>query len=342
MNGQPRSHEATKPRRAPAAFTMIELLVVIVVIALLIAIIAGVSTRVINNQRVALTQQIMSNVSLGIEQFAQTDPLAIRYNDKRQPTFGAFPPYELNNRMKKGSVAQLMDPLAKQVNNRLARRFGEDLLNHINQAPHPDDISVDPDDAQRRYDDNRALYVYLKRYVPEALSSIPDKFLQPLSKVPEFVKTTHEKKSEDISSLTILGIHDAWGVPLNYMLYARIDVALDTVSGNPEFKISERMPAVMSYGVSREVYDRRLSLGQDPTQWLFSAAFPAPDANGPYSGIDDSSRRQFWLDGVMADANSPKETQAGWVRMVEEIGAIKGSGGAPLTYGYLPDPKQDK
>ena len=65
----------TRPAHAPAGFTLIELLVVIVIIGLLIALVTTVGGKMIHQQKVRNTLQIMETTKLAIDQFATEKPL---------------------------------------------------------------------------------------------------------------------------------------------------------------------------------------------------------------------------------------------------------------------------
>lgn len=129
------------------------------------------------------------------------------------------------------------------------------------------------------FDDNRALAAYLQAFVPDAVEQIPANARRPLD--PQFRDYINPSgtggtpgDAVDGGSTPggvpiaadgipdwedVLGIHDAWGVPLDYMLMARVQWSerRNPQSGIPEigYRIVERKPVLRSLGVDRERYD---------------------------------------------------------------------------------------
>jgi len=321
------------PRRAARGFSLVELLVVIAVIGLLIAAIVGIANVAVHNQKVRNTHAIMKNVTLAIDQFKEEDPLRLVYNG-RNPTFGPYPPYQLYRPAPSDpnsvAVALEFDPPGP-LGNLLVNRFGRDFLN--NDRPSAALVRIDTADrAQRTNDDIRALYTYLKILMPSALAQVPDSALKPLSSQYEFVNPTGDTSNRQAEQ-RILGIHDAWGVPLDYLLYVKVEWGV-RADGTTAVKIMDRIHVLRSRGISREVYDVQqndLQAPRDPSNWIFSTDFPSPVCNR-----DNSS---FWADGVFDTSGTPAQIVArnGWARVV-------GIGPPPTNredYGYVPDLERD-
>jgi hypothetical protein len=113
----------------------------------------------------------------------------------------------------------------------------------------------------------------------------------------------------------VLAIHDAWGVPLDYMLYVKCEWKLyvdrwnNTVQG---FRVTERRPVLRSLGIKREVYDATVSATPtpsdrkfDPAQWLFSESLSTPLA-----GVTD------YRTGMLPPNPNPVASANGWARAV--------------------------
>jgi len=315
-------------RRAARGFSLVELLVVIAVIGLLIAAIVGVANVAIHNQKVRNTRAIMKNVTLALDQFKEEDPLRLVYNGKN-PTFGPYPPYQLANAPDTANQNSLVYNLEGNppgpLGNLLANRFGRDFLN--NDRPPIALVDIDRADRQRTNDDIRALYTYLKILMPSALAQVPDSALKPLNpQYHEFVNPTGDTSNRQAEQ-RILGIHDAWGVPLDYLLYVKLEwrIRPDPNTGTevPGVKIVDRVPVLRSRGISRDVYDVQQQALQnneqpvvDASKWIFSAAFPSPPASPP--------NMNFWEDGIF----DGDQDDNGWARAV----------GLAEDYSYVPGP----
>lgn len=346
------AHARARPQRPAPAFTLVEMLVVIVILGVLIAIVIAVAGHVVYNQKAALTRTIQQNLLTAIDEFAVLDPLRAVYNTastetisnvRRRPTFGPYPPYPLFRRGDPGprTVVGTLEPKELlplsnggrgQPTNELADRVHRDLFNYDANAR----VTIDPQDP--RNDDNRALYVYLRRYVPDALARIPDRFLAKLTDDPvnQDIIDGNTRDGSGAARYDVLGILDAWGVPLDYLLYVKLEAVTD-LRGASAWTIADRKPALRSLGVSRDVYDtygRTIDLvpgGTNYDERIWSSDLPMPEAGGPYpGGVNDSARQRFWADGVLG---APDPARNGWARAVQA---------GKFAYGFLPDPKQDK
>ena len=320
---KPIQTDGCRPDLRPArGFSLVELLVVIAVIGLLIAAVVGIANVAIDNQKVRNTHAIMNNVTLAIDQFKEEDPLRLIYNGKN-PTFGPYPPYQLYGGppFPNDSV-----PLALEANPPgnagLVSRFARDLVGLASPYnPSLDQVTIDSDPAQLGNHDVRALYTYMKVLMPSALTQVPDSALQPLSSVYEFVNPTGIS-SNTAAQERILAIHDAWGVPLDYLLYVKVEWGV-RADGTVGVKITDRVHVLRSRGISRELYDVQQqdnAAPRDPSKWIFSTAFPSP--------LADAANTTFWLDGVFR-AGSPSGN--GWARAVAQA----------EDYGYVPDLERD-
>jgi len=73
----------------------VELLVVIFVIGVLTALLVGVGSAAITNNKRSQTRTVMNNLTLAIEQFAQENPFRMLYDRRGAATFGPYPAYQL-------------------------------------------------------------------------------------------------------------------------------------------------------------------------------------------------------------------------------------------------------
>ncbi len=322
MDGQQRGRRAHDLRPA-RGFTLVELLVVIAVIGLLTAIVAWVASRAVGNQKVAATQSIMSNVSLALDQFREENPLKALYDKRGAATFGAFPPYQLDRpSAANNSVAAILESVTVQPagnSGTLADRLARDLLNNPSAASNNQLVALNSagDVVANTHDDNRALFTYLRVHAASILAQVPPTAIKPLGSAAEFVNPSGNVALED-RRVEVLGIHDAFGVPLDYLLHVKLDRGI-LADGNTGFRVVDRVPVLRSRGVSREHFDSQMQAfrqSNDPkflekANWIWSPAFPSPAA-----AVD--------AQGVLTGSNS---AASGWVR-ARALGE---------SYGYVPD-----
>ena len=318
---------------------MIELLVVIGVLALLIALVIGVASKAIRQQKVRNTQQIMQNVRLALEQFATEDPLRNIYDQPGAGTFGKYPPYPLQTPANAwptppASVAGVVEPASLPGSNTLANRLHRDLGRRNGNVN--DWVSIGAEREGYTYpdglDDNRALAAYLQVFSPGSMKLIPDNARKPLfPNAHDYVNPSGNGTTPGRDGIVdVLGIHDAWGVPLDYMIYAKLEWGVVQQSGGGEiagWKVVERRPVLRSRGVKREVYDAWVQSNPDdptsrtpqlnpPSKWIFSEALPKPWFGGEPS--------QLQTDGTIGFSGA---NLGGWVRVV----------GLADDYAYRPD-----
>lgn len=345
------------------AFTLIEVLIVIVVIGVLIAVLGLVGSRVIRGQKVNLTLSTMRGVKLAIDQFASENPLGGTYDRRAGPTFGPYPPYQIVGTYRTGGppptnvreAVESRDPAllgsspAPGLIDSLRSRLWRDLSNRqggITDWVRVLDTSQSQFQSQRHNNDIRALYVYLRVHAGESLTQVPPSALQPLDPSnPEYVNPKGTGPNPGLVNntwLDVLGIHDAWGVPLDYFLYVKLEFSLPPAGsgaalGTPQWRVVERVPVLRSRGIQREVYDRWLEQlrnnsnalpldGRDT--WILSDALPAPQAQR------DSAT--FWSTGTFLP-NSGGPEVAGWARAVGEGDLVTSvSQTDPRAFGYVP------
>lgn len=337
-----------RTRSTRSAFTLTELLIVIAVLGLLVSLIVTGVSAAVGAQKRAYTQQILRTTALAAERFAEDDPLRMVYDKRDGATFGPYPPYQLDRASVlnvRTNVARIVSgltatssPMAINAEQDLSIRFARDLLGYSLGAPSSDEVSItergDFNSPARRDDDNRALYTYMRALTPDAIAQVPANAIQPLTypkelidplsqppALPEFVNTGDvSAATAELSRTEILGIHDAWGVPLDYMLYVKIEWDVSVAA----YRVTERRPAFRSRGISREQYDLWLqdpagtnALFNQPQNWLWSEPLPRP-----YVDIEDPVAGTIHVENPPSIAN-------GWSRAVADMHAAD-------DYKYLP------
>lgn len=310
------------PRRH--AFSAVELLVAIFVISLLITLVVSVSSRGLEVQRRRNTAQIMSNVTLALEQFATLNPLESVYDRRDGASFGPYPAYQMYYQGGyRSSLAGAVEPGSSPAFNSLARRIQFDIARDQASA-----VNIDAD----HHDDNRALYAYLRAFDPEGLALIPEgslKRLTPTRATAELVNTHGESVGGSGNypdgTFDVLGIHDGWGVPLDYALYVR--VAWGRVRDNDGdwgagWKVVERRPVLRSRGITREQFDawidprgRRTPAEDDPSieRQLEQSAIWSEPLPQPWASFVNANSGQL-PGSPPGPANQP--TVSGWARLV--------------------------
>ncbi len=321
------------------AFTLVEVLVVIVVVSLLIAVIGLVGIKVVHHQKVALTETIIKDVKMAIDRFAELDPLKSVYDRAREEpgpdltwntsddlvrTFGPYPPYTLANA---GSgVASIMEP-SYPAN--LEVRLSRDLSGNPSLATPNGYVDIE---WGSRNDDIRALYAYLAIYARDTLSSIPDSAKKPLADRtsppggPEMVNPAGDGtgSSPGPGAIDVLGIYDAWGVPLDYFLYVKLEWDGLANAGAGAWRVTQRIPVLHSWGITREEYDAEINGTDalDPELWVVSDPFPSPAA----AAVN-------WQDGTLSGTGA---AASGWTRALGAGDLRIVPGNKDKSFGYVP------
>ncbi|MBI5864433.1 MAG: type II secretion system protein [Planctomycetes bacterium] len=329
-----RGSRTTALQARPRGFTLIELLVVIAILVLLAGLIASGASRLFNQQKIRSTQQTMSNILLAIDNFSRENPLRLRYDRREGATFGAYPPYMLANRSfpVPTPIARVADLFDGDIDVRgdytLTYRLGRDLGDTTpanSGATNWVALASTPQDSVN--DDNRSLYAYLAAYSPASLELVSERARQPLSSAAEYVNlrgdgtTTTNPNRRDV-----LGFVDAWGVPLDYALYVKVDWGATRNLGNgvptTGFRVIDRVPMLRSHGIEREKYDQWVnSNSQNPSQRVASLLDPAreiltgelPKPFARLATADLSANPQI---GILDDSNSGQQRAAGWLKLV--------------------------
>jgi type II secretory pathway pseudopilin PulG len=255
--------------RQPRAFTLIELIVVIGVLILLAGLIIGGASHALRIQRIAATRAILNNLTTAISQFQAEAPLATTYNVRGSTTFGTLPPYMLAGARQANHVADLIEPSATTTNfnNRLGDRLTRDWGGTINDAPQYARIATETmnNSLLGRDDDNRSLYIYLKTFSPGTISQVSDSYMKRLVPAdPQFRHDYFNPKGEGVNLaqqedvLDVLAFHDSWGVPLDYVMFAKLGWNARANGGQGEYTIVERRGVIRSRGLDRESYDARV------------------------------------------------------------------------------------
>ena len=333
-------HQGNEERCARrSAFTLVELLVVIVVIGVLLTLLITVGGKVFHGQKVAATKVIMQTVQLAIDQFAAEDPLKVVYNNSklRYPgsnlilgrTFGPYPPYQLKNAAQGSySVAGALEPahalsggIQDSLQYRLYRDLGRGQDSFTQKWVAIQSEKKYPNGDRNDDNDIRALYAYLAAYTPDALSQIPEASIKPLLPgTPEFINPSGQGTAPGANGLIdVFGIYDAWGVPLDYFLQVKLEYKMapprpgdPQSTWKPTWVVTDRVPVLRSRGASAEVVAAAVeahSHGDDsllqPQNWIYSELFPQPAAN--------RTNLNFRKNGVF---NTNTTSANGWARAV--------------------------
>lgn len=351
------------------AFSVIELLVVVAVIGLLITAIVVVAGPAIRAQKSANTRQTMQATLRAIEQFATENPLRSIYDRKDAVQFGPFPPYQLHrwggsrsNYEANGAPAadsvtlSLDDPLLTNAPRtvsageapwawsryRLSERLWRDIGGRKGNIRDWVSLGGSGDPQPNEHDgndDNRALMAYLKAFSPNSYNQVPQNALRPLNpKAPDRIDPRGSKLAVGQDGATwvdVLGIHDAWGVPLDYFLYVKLEWTTPP-GGDPSYRVVERIPVLRSRGVDREIYDLTareakrddVPLFTDPSRAIYSTALPQPFAHlkdyDPFSPPANSAN----CDNIgQVKLSAPRAQSNGWLRAVASWD----------DYGYRPE-----
>jgi len=316
---------------------MVELMVVIVIVGLLTTLIIVGANRAIYSSRAAYTRQIMSNALRGVDMFATENPLRLIYGQEQGRGFAPYPPYVPANAKLTGnrSVSGLLFSNRRGVTRPrlseiLARDLGRSTSERLNDWVR---LGRSQRNQQDGNDDIRALYAYLRAFMPEALKQVPEKALKP-------IKRTGDPNDADLMNprgrgpapgeqgnawIDILGIHDAWDVPLDYFLYIKVEYrAVREPGGTTQWRyaITDRIPVLRSRGVKRETYDawidalekgtsaQEAATFNRPGDWIFSSELPKPWF--PQDAFADRNQGTF---------DAPEDPPpSGWLRAVPWFG----------------------
>lgn len=328
-------------------FTLVELLVVIAILVLLAGLIASGASRLFTQQKIRSTQQVMSNILLAIDNFSKEDPLRLIYNRRDDASFGAFPPYMLANGLNTAPnslAGSLFDNVDSEWNNNknsnytLTYRLGRDLGGNAANLPSTNRTAwtdLAQTAADQIHDDNRALYAYLAAFSSSSLSLVPEKNRARLSTKDEYLDRRGklgQANTQDAARTDVLGFVDAWGVPLDYAIYVKVEwtTRRDPNTGNviPAFKVVDRVPMLRSHGVDREKYDQWVASNPaNPAQRSTKVLEPArqiltSDLPKPYARLTagDQSATPYQR-GLLDDSQGTGRLRAaGWLKLIAGSG----------------------
>lgn len=302
-------------------------------------------------------------------------------------TFGPLPPYQVRDNVgvSANSITAIFEATDTDVNTleapvSLAQRLSRDLSGA--GAPPPegwrgwvdtvDNTAISyasPNVLYAADNDNRALYAYLRAFNPAGLRQVTPSAIKPLPiSVSELGRPiTHEAirlpgsssfgaSAQSYSGSTpddkanwaeLQGFHDAWGVPLDYMLYVKVEpgVRVDPPPmGNLQpyigWRVTDRQWALRSHGISRDRYESRVRAlvqagqngpweesanGADP-DGIYSSPLPTPYAGPKPPPVVPSPINE--PPGLTLNPAATNPQEAGWVR-------LRGAG-EWKSYNYLP------
>lgn len=306
------------------------------------------------------------------------------------PSFGRFPPYSLagDDRLTAGgnasmSVRAIVEPdvtaAPYQVSASYAAappaNFEERIASSLGWKPGQGaalDQFVTPRNTRsdlqddRGNDDIRSLYSFLRVYSAGALSQVPQDAIRPLTERPEMIYPKGNRGGHDAANaaanvpdgaVNVLGFFDAWGVPFDYFVYAKIEFT-NTESGIYQWRITDRVPVLRSHGLTRETFrayqSERASRMSDAgalaaydqrfeASALYSSPLPSPPARvGPRDERDPdevSLVPASLRTGFVPNPASQQQLQyaieyyGGWVRLKHGSGTGNGRD-LVESYGY--------
>lgn len=337
------------------AFTLVELLVVIVVIGVVMSLLLLVGGRVLEHQKRATTLNTMRLTEMAIDQFKTTDPLRDLYNNPKLRyqsggtsqivgrTFGPYPPYQLYNPVD-NTVGGALEPFyysdAQDFEQGLGVRLSRDLSGETPTPAEPNRW-VDIEQGNRN-DDIRALYCYLAAFTPGVLDQVPDSAKKRLpertdTELPELINPTgagtNPVANQYPGAIDVLGIYDAWGVPLDYFLQVKLEYKTSPDGTRQQWVVTDRVPVLRSRGISAEKAKATdAAAGEDETlveeeaeNWIFSQTFPQPAAKC----VTDARLGTIPTSGAATAAND-----GGWVRV--RAGGHPSDPKARDSYEYVP------
>ena len=334
---------------------------VIAVIGLLVSLVSVVASKAIDNAKRRNTEVTMSNVLLAIDVFAAENPLRPVYDLGAAATFGPYPPYQLANRTGDAAIARIVEPQDvyqdtyagwdfnddNLLSDRLLRDLGgRQLQDKKNYVRFGSNVSGKQRNEGDGNDDIRGLYAYLSTFSPHSVDVISPAALRPLNPdAPDLINprgSGPNRGKEGSTWKDVLGIHDAWGVPLDYLMYVKVEWGLKRQPSDGEYvagwKVVERRPVLRSRGVDRETYDTWTdSVARDSGvvgspwnnagRWIFTAPLPQP-----WIDLADANRGELQQHSV--DPRRPPEFRyrSGWLRLV----GVEAQGNYVADYRYLP------
>lgn len=342
-----RAADGARPATPPArAFSLVELLIVLTVVGILASLVLTASMSIMDQNRATVTRTLMQNLEMAIGQYSELNPLRTMYDSPGHRTFGALPPYQLydsNPGSDQDTVPDLVEPAQlaltsphylKSRPETLQQRLSRDLSGFPGADPA---FASEALATTGPHTDNLSLYAYLKTFSPGVLESFPAANLAPIG--PDTLDPPADPQARGYvnpsgngaepgrdGARDVLGFVDAWGVPLDYMIYTRIEL-LPTADQpwSGDWVVVERLPAVRSRGIDKERYEVGLGawrdgdngalFGTDRSEWIFSRPLPAPVMSQVSPGGD--------LPGSRIPDNN------GWIR-------VRAAGEGGNDYGYIP------
>jgi prepilin-type N-terminal cleavage/methylation domain-containing protein len=300
-------HPLTRPATR-RAFSLVELMIVIAILGLLVSIGVFVGSRVLYEQKVSQARATMQILTSVAEDFARVDPLRNKNRGATMEThFGGHPPYSLDDTVDfdDDNNRDFFADIRVVFHFYLANRQGS-INNYVSE------LDPEPDANLDLWISILNFYGLTRQFAPDLLDTIPeDIVVDPPVEQPFLIEPDGRLGDSDEQAVDVQAIVDPWGVPYQYLVYAKLEPELDIGSGtsDPVWKVTEVIPVFMSYGAEPEKLAQALA---DPDRWIWSEDLPRPRAN------------------IDADGDLPSNAthdDAGWVR----LRAFQ----AP--YGFLPE-----
>ncbi|MFQ5490453.1 MAG: type II secretion system protein [Phycisphaerae bacterium] len=262
--------------RAWPAFTLIELLVVIAVIAILLGIVLGVGTGVLDDAKARDTQNLLSTLKLAVDTFSDEAPLTKIGGYNSRYVMNA-PPDELE------AISNAADFSAPVFNTIMspASEFIRDL-NGANVA------LGSADDTLKAQGDVIAMVLTIKQYSASAagiLDKVDRRFVRSMVDVPNAAAKYFDRDGTKTFVEPLIYYVDSWGTPVEYFSVCAPG-ATPTLANFTEINNNWRVQTATALVHKNGGAPLLASYGPDgPDQ--FAADFANPSSDRPFDLFED-------------------------------------------------------